>query len=379
MPKYTKSKGEDRPYRRKYKSLSNYKHLTHVVAHIPNSIWSRMRKQAVVEKGKKHRKKVLPSSFQTLANTKYPAEFNRRLAEENERHEDHTQEFHKGGGLGTAFNAVTDQLWNEFAALPGGSIIHDLVSSPNHGEKLTQGDQENADVLTESYKQVEDRAVSIHGWIRVPRFDTDYVTVYWEPASNTVHVGVRGSRSFTDWTYHDVGILSAQHPGQEQTDEIRNELVAISKEYPDSEIYLNSHSLSGAFVTDSFNDASEEQTKALDNYDHLLYFNPGSSPIASDDSIEKRLQDDRVKLFLNKSDIINQGYVQAKHDDVYTVYGEPSINPMTAHGYKQWTSSDPEYSEMVNWGTDYFTDFGNNEWNVGESTGAAFETLGDTT
>ena len=149
-----------------------------------------------------------------------------------------------------------------------------------------------------------------------------------------------------------MGILTEQHPGEDQTNEIRKELVQISKEFPNA---LMSHSLSGAFVTDSFNGASAEEQKYLDNYDHLLYFNPGSSPIADDSSIKERLEDPRVKLFLNRSDIINQGYVQAKDDNVYTVYGEPTINPVAAHGYKQWTSGDPEYSQAVSWGEDFFT------------------------
>ena len=381
MPKYSKSRGDDRPFRRRHKNITSYKHLTHMVHHIPQNIWEEMRRAAdtrrtqQIKGGTKHKKKVLPSSLEALANTKYPAEFNRYLADENARHLDHSLEFHKGGGLGTAVNAITDQMWNAFSALPGGSQIHDLVSSPSYGEKLTKRDQDNADVLTEAYKPVHKRAPSIHGWVRVPRFDTEYVTVYWEPSSGAVHVGVRGSQSFTDWTYHDVGILTDQHPGEDQTNEIRKELVQISKEFPNAEMYLMSHSLSGAFVTDSFNGASAEEQKYLDNYDHLLYFNPGSSPIADDSSIKERLEDPRVKLFLNRSDIINQGYVQAKDDNVYTVYGEPTINPVAAHGYKQWTSGDPEYSQAVSWGEDFFTDFGNNEWTPGADTQEAFETL----
>ena len=172
--------------------------------------------------------------------------------------------------------------------------------------------------------------------------------------------------------------MTEQHPGEEQTDIIRDELVNIASEYPGAEMTLVSHSLSGAFVTDSFNGATEPQSKLLDNYDHLLYFNPGSSPLASDESIQTMLEDSRVKLFLNKSDIINQGYIQAKGDkDVYTVWGEPTVNPMSAHGYAQWGSDDAEYGKEVTWGQDYFTDFGNNQWETGEATQAAFENLED--
>ena len=355
MPKYTKSKGEDRPYRRKHKHISNHKHLTHVVAHIPQHIWTRMRKQAVHEKGKKHRKKVKPSSFQTLANTKYPAQFNRLLVQEHAEHEDHTSETHKGGGLGDAWNAVTSTLWDQFSSLPGGQAIHDAISGPNYGEKLQESDQWNADVLVEAYKDKGDRATSIHGWIRVPKFDSKYTAVYWEPSTNQVHVGIAGSKSFKDWAYHDVGILATQHPGKQQTDAIRQELMDIAQGFPNSEISLSSHSLSGAFVTDSFNEATQDQMKILDNYDHLLYFNPGSSPFASDASIAERLQDPRIQLYLNKSDIINQGYVQAKPDDTYTVYGESTVNPVTAHGYSQWTSGNSEYDKPIDWGVDYFT------------------------
>ena len=131
MPKYAKGRGEERPYKRRHKTISNTKHLTHIVAHIPNNVWDTMRKQALKSKGKKHRKKVLPSAFQTLADTKHPTLFNRKLLEEHQKHEDHSLDFHKGGGLTTAVNAVTDQLWNAFSAVPGGEVIHSMVASPS--------------------------------------------------------------------------------------------------------------------------------------------------------------------------------------------------------------------------------------------------------
>ena len=173
-----------------------------------------------------------------------------------------------------------------------------------------------------------------------------------------------------------MGIVLANHPGVNLVDQVRTELVEIAKEFPDSNLTLNSHSLGGAIVTDSFLGASSDDKQFLDNYDTLNYFNAGSSPIANLDPIKKMLEDSRVKLFINKSDMISQTYNQVRPDSVPVTFAEASWNPASAHGMQQWATDDKEEFKPVNWGEDFYTNFNNSDWNAGETTETAMDKLG---
>jgi hypothetical protein len=380
MAKYrTVEKSPDRPFKRRYKDIKKHKHLTHVIANVSQPFWEHVRTTAKESIGKKRRKKILPSSFETLAATEFPRQFNAKLAYEEEMHNDHTQNFHKGGGLSDAVNSTFSMLWNNISSLPGGSAVANLFGTPESGEPLTALDKYNADMLQEAYKQdFDSRAATIHGWVRIPKFDSPYLAVYWSPDKDRVYASVRGSVSAEDWLYHDVGIVLTQHPGKGLVDEIRQELIDVVKEFPDSDLTLNSHSLGGAVVTDAFMQASTEDKTWLDNFDHLNYYNAGSSPIADLKPIKDMLENDaRIKLFINKSDMISQAYNQARPDETPVTFAEASWNPASAHGMDQWASKPyfKDYDLPVKWGDEFYTDFNNSTWDEGKQTEAALATV----
>lgn len=350
MPRYRKSeKKPDRPFKRRYKTLK-HKALTHVLANIPQHIWEDVQKQAKTHKG---RTKILPSSLQTIQDTKTPRQFNAKLAREEALHDDHTQEFHKGGGLGTAINSVFSSMWDLFTSTSGGAAVGQLFTNPEYGEEVTDLDRMNADVVQQAYNQdFSSRAHTMHGWVRVPKFDSPYVAVYFNPATNDVYCGVRGSISAEDWLVHDMGIVINQHPGEDLVNDVRQELVEIVKEFPDATLTLNSHSLGGALTTDVFLGANAEDKTFLDDYDQLNYFNAGSSPMANLKPIQEMLTDGRVKLFINKSDLVSQTYNQERHDDTRVSFAEASWNPLVSHGMSQWSSDDQNFDTPVDWGPD---------------------------
>jgi hypothetical protein len=129
-------------------------------------------------------------------------------------------------------------------------------------------------------------------------------------------------------------------------------------------------------LKDAIVDATPEQTKLLNNIDHLILVNPGSSPAADDSSIKEIMQDDRLKLFLNKSDIISQVFNYNLTEDTNFSYGEPTTNPLTAHNYRQFSSGDLEEDKSVEWGTAPF-DAGGAEstWEVGPDTEKGFSDM----
>ena len=369
MPRYKKATDKpDRPFKRRYKALK-HKQLTHVLANIPTSFWEEFQEAAKTHTSKK---KLLPSSLKTIVDTKTPQQFNAKLAREDMLHEDPNAESHKGGGLSEAANSVFSAMWSHMP-----DSVQNTFTNPEYGDELTQLDTWNADVVQQAYDQdIDSRLTTIHGWVRIPKFDSPYVTCYWNPADNAIHAAVRGSISAEDWLYHDMGIVLANHPGENLVDDVRSELVEIAKEFPDSNLTLNSHSLGGALVTDSFLAANAEQKGFLDNYDTLNYFNAGSSPVANLDPIKEMLQDSRVKLFINKSDMISQTYNQVRPDSTPVTFAEASWNPAAAHGMQQWATDDKEQSKPVDWGQDFYTNFNNSDWDAGKTSQTAMDKLG---
>ena len=77
--------------------------------------------------------------------------------------------------------------------------------------------------------------------------------------------------------------------------------------------------------------------------------NPGGSFASTTKGISEMLSDDRVRLFLNKSDFINQAYTQETTSDSDVVWGESTPNPYLAHRPEQWSSGDFEEDRPIIW------------------------------
>ena len=372
MPRYKRkqSSGDKHPFRRKYRAL-NHRQLTHFLKNAPKGFWEELQKESATHRTRTHPSKLLQSSFDTIENTRTPSQFNAKLTAEDMQHGDREDNFHKGGGLSETVNSIMSAMWDH---LP--DSVANLIKTPEYGEDVSQMDRWNADVVRQAYEQnIDKRERSIHGWIRLPRFDSPYVAAYWDPKKNNVYVAVRGSITAEDWLYHDAGIAIDNHPGQKLVDQVRGELVEIAKEFPKAKLTLNSHSLGGAIVTDSILAASDEEKTWLDNYSQLNYFNAGSSPIANLEPIKEIVKDSRVKLFVNRSDMINQAYNQERLEDTRVSFADAAWNPITAHGMAQWGSDDIEADKAVNWGRDPYQEFNNSTWEAGDATTSALAAL----
>ena len=360
MVRYTKNSG-NRPFRRKLK-FKNTKHITSVLATLTPDQFEHLKRYARHYLGTHpiegvpthHKDKVLPSSYQTIVDTQFPKSLNALIADEEQKHNDPLAESHMGGGIGTAVGAVWSTALNFAKALPvvGESVswLEEKLSNPLHGRDLTNDDQENADVLIEAYQGADQRAGKIHGWVRLPKYDTDIASVYYNPKTKDVHIGIAGSKTAHDWYHHNTQIVTGQSAGKELVDSVRKYLMKISEDFPNHNLEVTSHSLSGNVMKDVILDASPAETKLLDNIDELLFINPGSSPLADESSIQDIMKDPRAHFYLNKSDIISQVWNQNLTSDMDFVYGESVLNPLTAHQYRQFTSGNSEYGKPVDWG-----------------------------
>ena len=129
-------------------------------------------------------------------------------------------------------------------------------------------------------------------------------------------------------------------------------------------------------ITDTFLDASDEDKYYLDNIDHIIYLNPGGSGLAGTEGINKMLTDDRVRLFLNKSDLINPAYAQETKAASDIIWGTYKANPYIAHYPEQWASGNFEEDIPIEW-PDYPEPAEGSppieeSWPTGEHTAAAF-------
>lgn len=362
MVRYTENRG-NRPFRRKLK-FKNTKHLTSVLATLTPDQFEHLKRYARHYLGTDpiegipthHKEKVLPSSYQTIVDTQFPKSLNALIYDEEQKHNDPLVESHMGGGIGTALGAVWSTALSFAESLPligkPLSWLEDKLLHPLHGREITNDDQENADVLIESYQSADKRAYKIHGWVHLPKYDTDYATVYYNPKTEDVHIGIAGSKTAHDWYHHNTRIVTGQSAGKELVDSVRDYLMEISKDFPNHNLEVTSHSLSGNVMKDVILDATPEETKLLDNIDELLFINPGSSPLADESSIQDIMKDPRAHFYLNKSDLISQVWNQNLTSDMDFVYGESVLNPLTAHQYGQFTSGNSEYDKLVDWGWD---------------------------
>ena len=150
--------------------------------------------------------------------------------------------------------------------------------------------------------------------------------------------------------YHDPLILSRGMPGEDATDNIQKYLIKIAQEHPENDITVNSHSLSGSFVQNAFQKATPEEAEWLDHYSRLNLFNPGASPFIGTDDIREFTTDPRVYLYLNRTDLISNAYNSVLPQGFQRAsYGQPSYDPMVAHGLTQWgTDQTPGADQQYN-------------------------------
>ena len=285
------------------------------------------------------RKKIKPSSFKAIVNAKTPHQLAQKIRQEEINHTDPDSESHLGGGILDGFNVATNWAYNTLTQ-PAVNWMHNKLGIQDTRQRISQDQSFDANTLEQAYQNPNKRAKTINGWNIVPEFNTDYTVVYQNPATTDIHVAVRGSKSIKDWGFHDVGVAIENRPGTDQTEQIQNQLVKIAERFPDNDLTVNTHSLSGSFIMNAFRDATAEETNWLDHYEEINLFNPGSSPLIHTDDIARFIQDPRVHLFLNKTDLISATYGQMMPDDYdRVVWGQETINPLEALTYRQWMTT----------------------------------------
>jgi hypothetical protein len=277
-------------------------------------------------------RKIKKRSWNTIADADSPHTVGRAIAK---------QKSDMGGGIFDAISAGVSTIWHLQPFNIAYDWIQDKRGRSDIQTRMTDMQKWDADTLEEAYKKQGSRDATIsNGWVNLPQYEGEYTSVYQNPKDNSLHVAIRGSQSLKDWTYHDALIAARNKPGAEETERIQQFLIQVAKDNPDADITVNSHSLSGSFVQNAFTDATPEENTWLDHYDVINLYNPGSNALASTSSIHDFVADDRVHLFLNRTDIISTAYAQAITDENKdrVIFGNSTYNPLSAHTFSQWQS-----------------------------------------
>ena len=359
MPKYVKSGRKKNSFRKRFTKLSlNDTHALlnrlgkeqfEVLKDIAQHFQGNTNKYST-HLPQRAQKKIKPSSYKFITEAKHPYQLGQILQFQNDQHHDHTSESHLGGGLLEAMNSVGNYAWELYNPLPNSvkSTI-DKYYGRDISRKMTKEDRYNADLLTVAYKDQEQRVGEIDGYTRLPQYDTEYSTA-WRSPKGEISVAIRGSKTFTDWLYHDPLILTRGMPGEDATNNIQQYLIEIAKQNPESDITVNSHSLSGSFVQNAFQQASPEDAEWLDHYTRLNLFNPGASPFVGTDDIKEFTTDPRVYLYLNRTDLISNAYNAVLPEGFSRAsYGQPTYDPVTAHSVSQWVSDQTPVAEQTSY------------------------------
>ena len=349
MPRYVKQGRKENSFRKKYPK-HNLKQAQSLLARLNHEEFQVVQEVAQHFQGNRnmfsphlpdtHSKKIKPSSYGYIVGARNPYDFGQALQLEKHAHDSHHIESHMGGGLLEAFNVVGNYVWELYNPMPeAAKWAIDKMMHRDQSRKMDKIDRQNADLLVQAYKNVGDRGNQVDNFKRIPELDTEYCSAWIDPNGN-VSVAIRGSKTLQDWMYHDPQIAVKGRPGQNTTDSIQDYLVQVAQAFPEADITVNSHSLSGSFVQHAFQDATPEQAEWLDHYTRINQYNPGASPFVATDDIKEFSQDPRVYLYLNRTDMISSAYNAVIPSDYNRVsFGDPSYSPVEAHSIAQWGSS----------------------------------------
>ena len=281
-------------------------------------------------------KKILPSSFQTIADVGSKGTLAALMNLEKVAHDDENIESHMGGGLWEAGSSIINGLWNldgwgpEFESWFG---FYDY-NSPEH--KANLADNQYAAIVQQSYKPVDERADTMFdgAWVRDAEMGNDLFSVWVEEDEKQVHVALRGTKLNFDDLGADWNIFMENASGN--VDEIREYLQKVVDKYEGYERDVSGHSLGGNELIEVF-----EGEDGLEGFDRMNLFNPGHTPTHALEEAEAAVADERMHFYLNSGDLLSNTFVSlipSERDNV--TWSAPTHSPLNNHGLAQWNPDD---------------------------------------
>jgi hypothetical protein len=273
--------------------------------------------------------KILPSTFETISELTHPSELAALIHMERSAHDDHSKEYHEGGGLFDATTSIFKSLWNTVGLGPEFDRWFSHFDYESQENKID--DERYAKIIQESYKEKGDRDDSLGDWKRDKEMGTDEFSVWVDEDDQEVHVSLRGTKLNKSDLLADVRILATNKSGNE--DNVVEFLREVEDKYSDYKLDVSAHSLGGNTLINVFNGDHD-----LD-YDRVNLFNPGLSPLADLSGARETVDNDKYHFYLNSGDIASNTFgsvLPSGRENVH--WSRPKHSPLKNHSIGQWTS-----------------------------------------
>ena len=283
---------------------------------------------------KRPKGKVKPSSYKTLANLHNKSTLAYLLHLERAAHDDHSKDFHEGGGLLDATKSVFRGLWNTVGLGPEFDGWFGSFDYDSQQNALTNADKDYAKMVQQSYKSPDERDDVVDEWTRDASLDSDRFSTWVDEDTSTVHVAVRGTKANMQDVFSDLGILLTNSSGI--ANEVRDYIKYVRNEYQEYDIEASGHSLGGNQLINVGDEL---------NLSRINLFNPGVSPIWVTDKIKTIADDSKTHLYLNSGDTISNTMISYVNDNDNVKWTQPTHNPLSNHGISQWSGETYEVQD----------------------------------
>ena len=315
MPRY-KSRRKSKKDREKKRVLTQMtrdkRHLTHWAVRGSHEDYSKLRRHTgdVKERAPSYVQKKALDSLETIDRSGMVSSL---------RNEVHTDHWFSDGLSWLIDQIPSDWEWNWAKSLGQAAL------KPFRGDSLSETDQQYARLVNEAYKTDSERDPTFEHWHHVPEFDSNYITVY-DNADGHRFIAVRGTKINWQDAREDVKIATKGQPDDLISKELRR---IIDNTEPDKIIDLGAHSLGTSLSLLAYQNDKTIQDRIHESY----LFNPAFTPF-SENITDKYEKDDRVRYFIDLSDVVSVGDLGSK-GPVNAVYRN-NWNPITAHKLVQW-------------------------------------------
>ena len=280
---------------------------------------------------KRPKGKVKPSSYKTIASLQDKSTLAYLLHLERAAHNDHSKDFHEGGGLWDATKSIFKGLWNTVGLGPEFDRWFGTFDYESPQNKLSSNDTGYAKMIQQSYKSADERDDTVDDWVRDQTLDSDRFTTWVEEDTGKVHVAIRGTKAKMQDVFSDLGILLTNQSGIAH--ELRDYMKLVEDKYDDYSIEASGHSLGGNQLINISDDAKLSR---------INLFNPGVSPLWITDRIKNIAEDPRTHLFLNSGDTISNTMISYVDDNDNVKWSQATHNPIGNHSISQWVGDESE-------------------------------------
>jgi hypothetical protein len=277
------------------------------------------------------KQKILPTSLKLIKNAKHPGTIGSRMHMEKIAHDDHSKDFHKGGGLAEAANSIFHGLWNTVGLGPEFNEWFQFFDYDSPENRISEADKKYAEIIQQSYKDQSDRVNDVSDWKRDATLGDDRFSIWVDQADQEIHVALRGTKTGGD-VMSDLHILLNNQSGNEE--EIYDVLKDVQDKYPNYQLDASAHSLGANELIEVF-----DQHPDL-NFSRVNLFAPGENPGWGLDGAKQAVDDNRFHFYLNSGDIISNTFVSlipSGRDNVH--WAKPTHNPLTNHSIGQWVGT----------------------------------------